>query len=155
MTTTLSDLRLAVRGLRRNPLFATVAILSLALGIGANTAIFTLIDQVLLRKLPVANPDRLVMLYQQGSHNGANMGSRMHSYPMYQDIQQRGESLSEVLCRRLVPASVIMDNQTERLQAEMVSGNYFTMLGVKPAAGRVFSSQEDDQIYRGHPETIS
>src|SRR5438105_11382929 len=83
------DLRLALRGLRRSPLFATVAILSLALGIGANTAIFTLIDQVLLRKLPVANPDRPVMLHQQGSHNGANMGSRMHSYPMYQDIQQR------------------------------------------------------------------
>jgi predicted permease len=148
------DLRLALRGLRRSPLFATVAILSLALGIGANTAIFTLIDQMLLRKLPVADPDRLVMLYQQGAHNGANMGSRMHSYPMYQDIQQRGESLSEVLCRRLVPASVSMDNQTERLQAEMVSGNYFTMLGVKPAAGRVFSSQEDDQIYRGHPVVV-
>src|SRR6266436_3488056 len=138
----MGDLRLALRGLRRSPLFATVAILSLALGIGANTAIFTLIDQMLLRKLPVKDPESLVMLYQQGAHNGANMGARMHSYPMYQDIQQRGESLSEVLCRRLAPASVSMDNQTERLQAEMVSGNYFTMLGVKPAAGRVFSSQE-------------
>jgi hypothetical protein len=65
------DIRLALRGLRRNPLFATVAILSLALGIGANTAIFTLIDQMLLRKLPVKAPEELVMLYQQGS----NMGS--------------------------------------------------------------------------------
>src|SRR5262249_46365190 len=148
------DLRLALRGLRRSPLFATVAILSLALGIGANTAIFTLIDQLLLRKLPVADPDRLVMLYQQGAHNGSNMGSRMHSYPMYQDFQQRGESLSEVLCRRLVPASVSFDNQTERVTAEMVSGNYFTMLGVSAAAGRVFSSQEDDQIYRGHPVAV-
>src|SRR5436305_14635285 len=119
MTDLLADLRFALRTLRRSPLFATIAILSVALGIGANTAIFTLIDQVLLRKLPVADPDRLVMLYQQGSHNGANMGSRMHSYPMYQDIQQRGESLSEVLCRRLVPASVSMDNQTERLQARV------------------------------------
>src|SRR3989454_8793455 len=154
MITSLADLRLALRGLRLSPLFATVAILSLALGIGANTAIFTLIDQMLLRKLPVADPDRLVMLYQQGAHNGSNMGSRMHSYPMYQDIQQRGESLSEVLCRRLVPASVSMDNQTERLQAEMVSGNYFTMLGVKPAAGRVFNSQEDDQVYQGHPVVV-
>src|SRR5262249_7444410 len=103
------DLRLALRGLRRSPLFATVAILSLALGIGANTAIFTLIDQMLLRKLPVTDPDRLVMLYQQGAHNGANMGPRMHSYPIYQDIQQRAESLSDVLCRRLVPASVSID----------------------------------------------
>src|SRR5512132_2269803 len=110
-----SDLRLALRGLRRNPLFATVAILSLALGIGANTAIFTLIDQILLRKLPVAAPDQLVMLYQQGAHNGSNMGSRMHSYPLYQDLQQKAEPLAEVLCRRLVAASVSIDNQTERL----------------------------------------
>jgi len=148
------DLRLALRGLRRSPLFASVAILSLALGIGANTAIFTLIDQILLRKLPVKEPDRLVMLYQQGAHMGSNMGQRMHSYPVYQDFQQRAEPLAEVLCRRLMPASVAIDNQTERVQAEMVSGNYFTMLGVKPAAGRVFSSQEDDQVYRGHPVVV-
>ena len=154
MTSILADLRLAVRGLRRSPLFALVAILSLALGIGANTAIFTLIDQMLLRKLPVAEPERLVMLYQQGSHNGSNMGSRMHSYPLYQDLQQKAEPLQEVLCRRLVPASVSVDNQTERVDAEMVSGNFFTMLGVKPALGRVFSSEEDDRIYRGHPVVV-
>src|SRR5512134_3893113 len=141
MSTLLSDLRYAARGLRRSPLFSIVAILSLALGIGANTAIFTLIDQVLLRKLPVTRPDELVMLYQQGSHMGSNMGSRMHSYPIYQDYQKRAEPLAEVLCRRLVPASVSIDNSTERLQAELVSGNYFSMLGVKPAIGRVFSSQ--------------
>src|SRR5436305_10986422 len=111
-----SDLRLALRGLRRNPLFATVAILSLALGIGANTAIFTLIDQILLRKLPVSAPDQLVMLYQEGANNGSNMGTRMQSYPMYQDLQQRAEPLSEVLCRRLVPASVSIENRTERLE---------------------------------------
>ena len=127
MTTTWADLRLAARGLRRNPLFATVAILSLALGIGANTAIFTLIDQILLRKLPVKSPDELVMLFQRGSHNGSNMGTRMHSYPIYQDYQKKAESLAEVLCRRLVPASVSVDNQTERVLAEMVSGNYFSM----------------------------
>ena len=72
----------------------------------------------------------------------------MHSYPLYQDLQQKAEPLAEVLCRRLVPASVSVDNQTERVEAEMVSGNYFSMLGVKPAIGRVFNSQEDDQIYR-------
>ncbi len=153
MTSVLADLRLALRGLRRSPLFSIVAILSLALGIGANTAIFTLIDQVLLRKLPVRDPDQLVMLYQQGSHNGSNMGTRMHSYPLYQDLQQKAEPLSEVLCRRLVPASVTVDNQTERVEAEMVSGNYFTMLGVQPAAGRVFSSN-DDQAYMGHPVVV-
>src|SRR5207302_2030982 len=83
----------------------------------------------LLRKLPVKDPDRLVMLYQQGAHNGSNMGTRMHSYPVYQDLQQRAEPLAEVICRRLAPASVSIDNQTERISAEVVSGNYFTMRG--------------------------
>jgi predicted permease len=135
-------------------LFAIVAILSLGLGIGANTAIFTLIDQILLRKLPVAAPDRLVMLYQQANNMGSNMGSRMNSYPLYQDLQQKAEPLAEVLCRRLTSASLSVDNQTERVEAEMVSGNYFSMLGVKPAIGRVFNSQEDDQVYRGHPTVV-
>jgi predicted permease len=149
-----NDIRYAVRGLLRSPLFSIVAILSLGLGIGANTAIFTLIDQILLRRLPVQNPDELVMLYQQGPHNGSNMGIRQHSYPIYQEYQKRAEPLSEVLCRRLVETSVAVDNQTERLTAEMVSGNYFTMLGVKAAVGRVFNSQEDDQVYSGHPVVV-
>ena len=152
--TSWSDLRLALRGLRRSPLFTTVAILSLALGIGANTAIFTLIDQILLRKLPVKSPDQLVMLFQRGSHNGSNMGARMHSYPIYQDYQQKAEPLAEVLCRRLVAASVSVDNQTERIVAEMVSGNYFSLLGVSPALGRVFNSREDDQVFMGHPVVV-
>jgi len=153
-STSVSDFRLALRGLRRNPLFTTVAIVSLALGIGANTAIFTLIDQILLRKLPVKAPDQLVMLHQQGNNMGSNMGSRMHSYPLYQDLQKKADPLAEVLCRRLVPASISVDNQTERVQAEIVSGNYFSMLGVPPAAGRVFNSSEDDQVYMGHPVVV-
>jgi predicted permease len=154
MTSSLSDVRLALRGLRRSPLFASVAILSLALGIGANTAIFTLIDQILLRRLPVSHPEQLVMLYQTGPHNGSNMGSRMHSYPIYQDYQQKAAPLSEVTCRRLFDASVAIGNTTERVDAEMVSGNYFTMLGVGPALGRVFNSKEDDQVFRGHPVAV-
>ena len=150
----MGDVRLALRGLRRSPVFAIVATLSLALGIGANTAIFTLMDQILLRKLPVSDPDRIVMLYQQGAHNGSNMGTRMHSYPVYQDLQQRAEPLAEVLCRRLAPAALSIDNQTERITAELVSGNYFSMLGVKPAIGRVFSSEEDDRVYGGHPVVV-
>ena len=154
MTLPTNDLRLAVRGLFRNPLFSIVAILSLTLGIGANTAIFTLIDQILLRKLPVKNPEELVMLYQQGPHSGSNMGSRMHSYPIYQEYQKRAEPLAEVVARRLADASIAVDNQTERIDIEMVSGNYFSMLGVGPAAGRVFNSQEDDQVYEGHPVVV-
>src|SRR6201986_1163477 len=144
MTSLLSDLRYALRAIRRSPLFAGVAILSLALGIGANTAIFTLMDQLMLRQLPVKNPEQLVMLYQQGAHNGSNMGGRMHSYPIYQDYQKKASALSEVFCRP-VQTAVSVNNTTERVDAEMVSGNFFTALGVKPAIGRVFSSKEDDR----------
>ncbi len=151
MTSLVPDLRYALRAIRRSPLFASVAILSLALGIGANTAIFTLMDQIMLRQLPVQHPEQLVMLYQRGAHNGSNMGSRMHSYPIYQDYQKKAEPFSEVLCRRLINTSIGVDNQTERVEAEMVSGNYFTMLGVKPAVGRLFTSEEDDRVVNGHP----
>ncbi|HEY3741836.1 MAG TPA: ABC transporter permease [Bryobacteraceae bacterium] len=150
----LTDLHFALRTIRRAPLFAAVAILSLALGIGANTAIFSLMDQIMLRMLPVKDPDQLVMLFQRGAHNGSNMGDRMHSYPMYQDFQQKAEPFSEVLCRLITSTSIAVEGQTERVQTEMVSGNYFSMLGVKPALGRVFSSQEDDRVYQGHPNVV-
>ncbi len=153
MSTTLSNLRYAVRGLRRSPLFASVAILSLALGIGANTAIFTLIDQILLRKLAVQNPDELVMVYQQANNMGSNMGSRMNSYPLFQDLQQKAAPFADVLCRRLASVSLSVDNQTERASAELVSGNYFSMLGIRPAAGRVFTV-EDDKVAGGHPHVV-
>jgi putative ABC transport system permease protein len=154
MTNILADLRYAMRTLGRSPLFAAVAILSLALGIGANTAIFTLMDQILLRKLPIRDPDSLVMLYQEGANNGSNMGTRMQSYPIYQDYQKKVEPFSEVLCRRLINTSLSVDNRTERVDAEMVSGNFFSMLGVKAAAGRVFNSKEDDRIYQGHTVVV-
>ena len=154
MSSILADLRYALRVLRRSPLFSAVAILSLALGVGANTAIFTLMDQIVLRKLPVKDPDSLVMLYQTGAHNGSNMGPRMQSYPIYRDFQQKGAPLSEVACRRLLSASISVGNQTERVESEMVSGNYFTMLGVKAAAGRLFNSNEDDRVYKGHPVVV-
>ncbi|MCX6592363.1 MAG: ABC transporter permease [Acidobacteria bacterium] len=154
MDAILADLKFAVRTLRRSPLFTLIAVLSLALGIGANTAIFTVMDQLMLRLLPVKDPETLVMLYQKGPHNGSNMGRRMHSYPIYQDFQKKAAPLAEVLCRRQVPTSVSIDNQTERISAELVSGNFFSVLGVKPAAGRLFNSQDDDQVYGGHPSVV-
>ena len=150
----LNDFRLALRGLRASPLFTTVATLSLALGIGGNVAIFRLIDQLLLRQLPIRAPEELVMVYQRGTNMGSNSGSRMHSYPLYQDLQRKAEPLAQVLCRRLVPASVSVDSRTERVEAELVSGNYFTMLGVRPALGRVFNSKDDDQVQMGHPVVV-
>ena len=149
-----SEVKFALRTLRLNPLFATIATLSLALGIGANTAIFTLMDQLMLRMLPVKDPDRLVMLYQRGNHMGSNMGDRMHSYPLYQDFQQKAEPFAEVICRREVEASLSVDNQTERVATELVSGNFFSALGIKPAVGRVFHSEEDDRQYSGHPVVV-
>jgi predicted permease len=148
------DLRYAVRGLRRSPLFAVIAVLTLALGIGATTAIFTLIDQVAWRRLPVPDSGALVQIHQEGPHNGSNMGRWMNSYPMYMDFQTKGAPLSQVIARRMVSASLAVDNQTERVDAELVSGNFFTMLGVKPAVGRVFSSTEDDRVYNGHPVVV-
>jgi hypothetical protein len=144
----LGDVRYALRTMKRSPLFSGVAIISVALGIGANTAIFTLMDQIVMRKLPIKDPESLVMLYQSGINMGSNMGTRMHSYPIYQDYQQKAEPLAEVLCRRLISTSLSVDNGTERVDTEMVSGNYFSMLGVKAAVGRVFSSEEDDRIYQ-------
>src|SRR5271154_2564261 len=115
MTSLWPALRFSFRAIRRSPLFASVAILSLAIGIGANTAIFSLMDQLMLRQLPIKDPQQLVMLYQRGAHNGNNMGPRMHSYPVYQDIQKKAAPFSEVICRRQVNASLSVDNETERV----------------------------------------
>jgi hypothetical protein len=76
-----------------------------------------------LRKLPVRAPEELAMLYQKGTNMGSNIGSRMHAYPLYQDLQRKAEPLSQVLCRRLVAVSVSVNNQTERVEAELVFGN--------------------------------
>jgi predicted permease len=147
----LADLKFALRTLRRSPLFTSISVLSLALGIGANTAIFSLMDQLLLRLLPVKDPESLVMLYQKGTNMGGNDGERTNSYPIYQDYQQRAKAFSEVFCQKTSEVSITLDGQTEMVTAEMVSGNYFSALGVKPAIGRVFNSKEDDQVYKGHP----
>ena len=118
----LSDLRFAVRGLRRSPLFAIVAILSLALGIGANSGHFHTHRPGAAAQLPVTRPDELVMLYQHGSTTGATWAIGCTRYPIYQDYQTRAEPLAEVLCRRLVPASVNIDNRTERCRRSWSSG---------------------------------
>jgi predicted permease len=154
MGSVLFDIRFALRNLRRSPLFTLVAVASLALGIGANTAIFTLMDQLMLRLLPVSNPEQLVMIWPNGPHMGSNRGERKTSYPMYQDFQQKAQAFSDVICQFSTPLSIGFGGQTERVDAELVSGNYFQALGVKPALGRVFSSAEDDRVYKGHPVVV-
>jgi predicted permease len=154
MSQSVSDVKFALRNLWRNKLFTFVAVASLALGIGANTAIFTLVDQLLLRLLPVQNPEQLVMIWTTGPHMGSNRGTHMASYPMYQDFQQKAEAFSSVFCRRETSLSVSFGGETERVDGELVSGNYFQALGVKSAIGRVFTPEEDDRVYKGHPVVV-
>lgn len=147
------EVRSAFRGFRASPLFTTVATLSLALGIGANTAIFSLIDQVILQPLPVQRPGELVQLYQQGSHYGSNSGPRMHSYPMYKDFRDHSPSFAGVLARREIGLTITYRGSAERTQGELVSGNYFQVLGVSPHIGRLFTP-EDDQTKAAHPLAV-
>src|SRR5919112_2882914 len=111
-----SDVRYAVRNLTRSPLFTTIAVLSLAFGIGANTAIFTLLDQLILRLLPVKDPQQLVMIWSTGPHMGSNRGDRAASYPMYQDYAKKAEAFSYVFARYQGPLSVSFEGATERVQ---------------------------------------
>jgi predicted permease len=147
------DLRFAIRTLRKAPVFAVVAVLSLAFGIGANTAVFTLTDQILLRLMPVKNPQELVQLGGRGNHYGSNRGSNALSYPMYIDFRGREDVFSGVLCRFDTAMSISFDGRTERVSGELVSGNYFQVLGVGPAAGRLLSPQ-DDLTEGGHPVAV-
>jgi predicted permease len=139
----LRDLRYAVRTLRKAPLFASVAVFSLALGIGANTAIFTLIDQLILQLLPVRNPEELVLLSSRGGHYGSNSGGNALSYPMYQDIRDRNQVFSGIFCKFGSNLSIGFEGRTELVAGELVSGNYFPVLGVGAALGRVFTANDD------------
>ncbi len=114
-----ADVRFAVRTLVKSPVFAGVAVVSLALGIGANTAIFTLLDQVLLRQLPVKDPEQLVQLAWKGSHYGSNNGYNALSYPLYKDFRDRNQVFSGVICRYSLPLSLGYQGQTERLYGEL------------------------------------
>ena len=144
------DFGYALRTLRRSRGFAAVAALTLALGIGANTAIFTLLDQVLLRLLPVKNPQQLVLLTERGHHYGNNWGGNAISYPMYRDFQDHNEVFSGMFCRFPMPVSLTFEGHAERTQAELVSGTYFPVLGVGTVLGRAIGP-DDDRVPNGHP----
>ncbi len=144
----LQDLRYALRQLRKSPAFAIVAIVTLALGIGANTAIFTLLDQALLRELPVSHPEQLVRLQYVGSNTGrtSSYGGDSHSYfsyPMYRDLRDKNQVFDGMLANIEMGVGVQWNNQSELASGEIVSGNYFDVLGVKPALGRLFVPADD------------
>jgi len=148
MRAILHDLRYAARQLLKSPGFAIVAVLTLALGIGANTAIFALLDQALLRSLPVGHPEQLVRLRYVGSNTGRinAFGGDSHdyfSYPMYRDLRDRNQVFSGVLANDEVQVGVQWNNQSDLAFGELVSGNYFDVLGVRPAMGRLLLPSDD------------
>src|SRR5215470_10150927 len=147
MDTFLQDFRYGIRTLIKNPGFTFVSVLTLALGLGANTAIFSLTDQILLRRLPVEKPEELVVLRSPGPKQGRvwsdGDGAASLSYPLYKELVEKNNIFSGLLARFAVPLSVSGEGQTERANGELVSGNYFEVLGVRPAIGRMFSSEDD------------
>jgi predicted permease len=153
METLRQNLTYAFRTLRRNPGFAAVVVLTLGLGIGANAAIFTVLDQVLLRALPVQEPERLVMLDGPGAFVGRTQGHFAFSYPMYRDLRDRNPVFTGLLARYSTSVTLTYKGQAERADSELVSGNYFDVLGVRPALGRVLSP-DDDRVPGGHPVVV-
>jgi putative ABC transport system permease protein len=147
----LRDVRFGVRGLVRNPGLTLVAVLTLALAIGANSTIFSLLNQALLRALPVRDPQELVVLSFAGdvdghSHSeGGNTPGHRHefSYPMYRDLRDRNDVLSGLVAAAETTAGVTWNNHAEAATVEMVSGNYFDVLGVRPAVGRLLGGNDE------------
>jgi predicted permease len=158
MHTILNDLRYGLRQLWKAPAFAIVAVLTLALGIGANTAIFTLLDQALLRALPVSHPEQLVRLRYVGSNTGrisafGGDSEDYFSYPMYRDLRDKNQVFSGVLANDQVQVGLQWNNQSELVSGELVSGEYFDVLGVRPALGRLFVPA-DDATQNGNPVVV-
>jgi predicted permease len=148
MNTLLQDLRYALRQLRKSPGFTLTVIITLALGIGANAAVFTLFDQVLLRMLPVQRPRELVRFVWTGGFSGSvsSFGGDVEnyfSYPMYKDLRDRNQVFQGILAADKAGVGVSWHNQAENKEAEVVTGNYFQVLGLRPAAGRLLTPQDD------------
>jgi predicted permease len=152
------NIRYAVRQLMRGPGFAATVIVTLALGIGANSAIFTIFDQVLLRMLPVERPKELVRFEWTGSFSGSisAFGGGSHnyfSYPMYKDLRDKNAVFEGVIAAMRGGVGVSWNNQAENDDAEIVSGNYFSVLGLRPAVGRFFTDAED-QAKNANPVVV-
>jgi predicted permease len=147
METVFQNIRFAVRQLRKYPGFTAVAVLTLAVGIGANAAIFSLVDQVLLKRLPVSEPDRLVMLKFVGSNTGhtdswGGGDNLQFSYPMYRDLRDQNQVFAGMLATFPAEVGVQWHNTPSLVKSELVGGNYFSVLGVRPALGRLFVPED-------------
>jgi predicted permease len=158
MQSLLQNLRYALRQLRKSPGFTITVILTLALGIGANAAVFTLFDQVLLRMLPVQQPQQLVRFHWTGGYSGgANIfGGEMcdyFSYLMYKDLRDKNQVFSGIAAVDKTNVGVSWNNQAEDKDAELVTGNYFQLLGLQPAFGRLLTPQ-DDTAKNANPQVV-
>ncbi|MBO0859764.1 MAG: ABC transporter permease [Chloracidobacterium sp.] len=149
------DLKYGIRQLRLNPWFTLAAVLSLALGIGSNTAIFTLFDQVVLRLLPVRNPRELVQLRVEGGRFGSNSGDDEHtfSHPIYLALRDQNTVFSGLTGQRVENASMVGGDRSEMIGVGLVAGNFFNVLGVQPYLGRLLTP-DDDKARLGHPVAV-
>jgi predicted permease len=148
------DLRFSARSILRNPSFTATAVLSLALGIGATTALYSLIDQIVLRALPVDHPDRLVLFNWNGEQLAETLGSgNLMSYPMCRDLQQQKQFFEGVFCRAATTINFSTGGEPRLTAAELVSGTYFSVLGVRPALGRILVTY-DDQVPGSSPVVV-
>lgn len=154
MDSWLRDLRYAIRAMLKSPGFTAVAILSLALGIGANTSIFSVVNTLLLKPLPYRSPDRLAQVFLQHEEPGKGLvSSELWSYPKFVALRDHSESFEQVAAVSDQNFPVTDSENPERLSAEMTSASYFPMLGVEAALGRTFTVQED-QIPGTHPVAL-
>src|SRR5438309_6063222 len=146
MQTLWQDVRYGLRMLAKSSGVTAIVVLTLALGIGANTAIFSLMNQILLRQLPVQNPKELVVLHAPGPVTGHvsddGDATESFSYPMYKGLRENSTVVCTMLGQYAFSASIASRGQTERGSGALVSGNYFEVLGVPPAIGRVFSLED-------------
>jgi len=150
------DIRFSLRTLRRNPVFTIAAVLTLALGLGATTAIFSLFDQVVLRFLPVREPQQLVLLHREYQPEGSSTADNtesVFSYPMYRQLRDRDPAFQGVVARTGFRVAVLHGGGTEPAAAEVVSGNFFQALGVPAEVGRVLNPA-DDGAPGAHPVIV-
>jgi predicted permease len=147
MSTLWQDVRYSLRGLAKTPLFTTVAVLSLALGIGANSAVFSLMDQVLLRALPIQHPEQLVLFSSPGMRSGSMQTNYddqyVFSYPEYKAFRDQAAGFNGVVARSATYVTMSWKGQTDRIYGEIISGNYFGTLGAQTEIGRTLTLEDD------------
>ena len=146
--TLLADIRYAFRWLRKSPAFTLLAVASFAIGIGFNTALFTLVDALLFRPLPVDRPDRLVDIYTSSSDGDTYATS---AYPDFVDWKAQNTVFSDLMAYSPTLAAMSLSDRSRLVMGEIVTGNYFQVLGVTPALGRTLLPEDD---VKGAPRVV-